>query len=70
MKINVKSKESIIKNGIVWSHSKKEMKDQNVYCPILTVATNKSLSFYEVSVKTSYLVSCSFSLQVDQKHQV
>lgn len=62
MKITTKSKESIIPNGTVWIHTRGEVKKQKVYCPILVVATNKSLTFYEVSVKSFYLVSLSSSL--------
>ena len=54
--MNIKSKETIIPQGIAWAHSKKEMKDQNVFSPIFIVATNKTLSFYEISLKSAGLV--------------
>lgn len=54
--MNIKSKETIIPKGIAWAHSKKEMKDQNVFSPIFVVATNKTLSFYEISLKSAGLV--------------
>lgn len=41
---------------MAWAHSKKEMKDQNVFSPIFVVATNKSISFYEISLKNAALV--------------
>ena len=55
----------------MWIHTRGEVKKQKVYCPILVVATNKSLTFYEVSVKSFYLVSLSSSLPSppDQEHQ-
>lgn len=46
----------------MWIHTRGEVKKQKVYCPILVVATNKSLTFYEVSVKSFYMVSLSYSL--------
>lgn len=50
--MTTKSKEAVINNGICWLHSKKEVKDQTVLSPILAVATKKTLSFYEVSLKS------------------
>lgn len=55
----------------MWIHTRGEVKKQKVYCPILVVATNKSLTFYEVSVKSFYMVSLLFSplSPTDQEHQ-
>lgn len=60
----VKSKDAIISNGIGWLHSRKEMKDQKVLSPILTVATKKALSFYEVSLKSASLVCAVVPIHV------
>ena len=51
LKVNLRSKESIIPDGICWLHTKKEAKNQAVFSPILVVATSKSLSFYDVTLK-------------------
>lgn len=57
VKVCVRSKESIIPNGVCWLHSKREMKSKMVFSPILVVATTKSLSFYDVSLKGASLVA-------------
>ena len=62
----MKSKESIIPNGVCWLHSKREMKNKMVFSPILVVATTKSLSFYDVSLKGASLVVIGLSHDVDQ----
>ncbi|KAK8796640.1 hypothetical protein WA588_000768, partial [Blastocystis sp. NMH] len=56
VKVCVRSKESIIPNGVCWLHSKREMKSKMVFSPILVVATTKSLSFYDVSLKGASLI--------------
>lgn len=60
IKLSVKSKETIIPSGVCWLHSKKEMKDTVVFSPILVVASTKTLSFYDVTLKGTSLV-CHYS---------
>ena len=70
VKVSVRSKESIIPNGVCWLHSKREMKNKMVFSPILVVATTKTLSFYDVSLKGASLVDTRIGPDVDQISEV